>query len=47
MFIQKGSAADEGLDNMLKDWWTTESFGAKYEMSVSQSKEKTVERKSF
>ena len=24
---------------MLKDWWTTESFGAKYERSVSQSKE--------
>ncbi|XP_043212326.1 uncharacterized protein LOC122376502, partial [Amphibalanus amphitrite] len=39
MFIQKGSAADEELDNMLKDWWTTESFGAKYERSVSQSKE--------
>ncbi|XP_043197553.1 uncharacterized protein LOC122368025 [Amphibalanus amphitrite] len=32
--IQKSSAADEELDKMQKDWWTTESFGAKYERIV-------------
>ena len=39
MFIQKGSARDTELDNMLKDWWTTDAFGTKYDKPVSQSKE--------
>ena len=39
MFIQKGSARDTELDTMLKDWWTTEAFGTKYDKPVSQSKE--------
>ena len=39
MFIQKGSARETELDNMLKDWWTTDAFGTKYDKPVSQSKE--------
>ena len=39
MFVQKGSSHDTELDSMLKDWWTTEAFGTKYEKTVSQSKE--------
>ena len=39
MFIRKDSVSpdDTELDEMLRDWWTTESFGTKYETTVSQS----------
>lgn len=39
MFIRKESTCrEEGeLDAMLRDWWSTESFGTKYEKTVIQS----------
>ena len=40
MFLQRGARCEEDdLTAMVREWWSTEAFGTKYEKPVSQSKE--------
>ena len=39
MLIQRRATTEELLTDQVKDWWSTESFGTKYDKPVSQSKE--------
>ena len=39
MFIQRRASSEELLAEQVKDWWSTEAFGTKYDKPASQSKE--------
>ena len=39
MHIQRKTTAEERLSEQVKEWWSTESFGTKYDKPASQSKE--------
>ena len=39
MHLQRRTTAEERLSEQVKEWWSTEAFGTKYDKPVSQSRE--------
>ena len=39
MFLQREAQGEDVLTDMVKEWWSTEAFGTKYDKSFSQSRE--------